>query len=180
LSACALGCNFGLDGLRQQHSRAVAQHLRRRIGKSSWLEIRKTLVSVTAYHSFGGEVEVSNTPTIRRLTPSAPITYSLRTLAMPLAYNVEVAFNRHESQTKRECNEYGSEENERATLRKLQSSHQYCRDRHVSDEKMIGGATEEILCIVSRLSVPDRQQTEDHVDPEIRCDSGVQRITPGA
>src|SRR6476619_372406 len=29
-----------------------------------------TLVSVTAYHSFGGHVEVSNTPTIRRLTPS--------------------------------------------------------------------------------------------------------------
>ena len=29
-----------------------------------------TLVSVTAYHSFGGEVEVLNTPTIRRLTPS--------------------------------------------------------------------------------------------------------------
>jgi hypothetical protein len=30
----------------------------------------KTLVSVTAYHSFAGKVEVSNTPTIRRLTPS--------------------------------------------------------------------------------------------------------------
>src|SRR4029077_15159208 len=30
----------------------------------------KTLVSVTAYHSFGGEVEALNTPTIRRLTPS--------------------------------------------------------------------------------------------------------------
>jgi hypothetical protein len=27
-------------------------------------------VSVTAYHSFAGEVEASNTPTIRRLTPS--------------------------------------------------------------------------------------------------------------
>jgi hypothetical protein len=27
-------------------------------------------VSVTAYHSFSGEVEASNTPTIRRLTPS--------------------------------------------------------------------------------------------------------------
>jgi hypothetical protein len=27
-------------------------------------------VSITAYHSFGGEVEASNTPTIRRLTPS--------------------------------------------------------------------------------------------------------------
>src|SRR5882762_11675893 len=30
----------------------------------------KTLVSVTAYHSFIGEVEALNTPTIRRLTPS--------------------------------------------------------------------------------------------------------------
>src|SRR4029078_9782284 len=35
-------------------------------GCESW----KTLVWVTAYHSFGGEVEASNTPTIRRLTPS--------------------------------------------------------------------------------------------------------------
>ena len=33
-------------------------------GCESW----KTLASVTAYHSFGGEVEASNTPTIRRLT----------------------------------------------------------------------------------------------------------------
>src|ERR1039457_2838615 len=29
-----------------------------------------TLLSVMAYHSFSGEVEASNTPTIRRLTPS--------------------------------------------------------------------------------------------------------------
>src|SRR5436305_15194622 len=35
-------------------------------GWESW----KTLVSVTAYHSFAGEVEASNTPTIRRLIPS--------------------------------------------------------------------------------------------------------------
>jgi hypothetical protein len=35
-------------------------------GWESW----KTLVSVTAYHSFGGEVEPSSTPTIRRLTLS--------------------------------------------------------------------------------------------------------------
>ena len=35
-------------------------------GCESW----KTLVSVTAYHSFGGEVEASSTPTIRRLIPS--------------------------------------------------------------------------------------------------------------
>src|SRR5262245_12419003 len=30
----------------------------------------KTLVSITAYHSFGGEVEASNTLTIRHLIPS--------------------------------------------------------------------------------------------------------------
>jgi hypothetical protein len=35
-------------------------------GWQSW----KTLVSVTAYHSFGGEAGASNTPTIRRLNPS--------------------------------------------------------------------------------------------------------------
>src|SRR5262249_58312946 len=33
-------------------------------------ESRKTLVSVTAYHSFAGEVGASNTSTIRRLTLS--------------------------------------------------------------------------------------------------------------
>src|SRR5260370_35997387 len=31
------GCNLGLDGLRQQRSRAVAQNLGQRISKSSWL-----------------------------------------------------------------------------------------------------------------------------------------------
>src|SRR6266511_3964775 len=38
--------------------------------KVSGCESWKTLVSVTAYHSFAGEVEASNTPTIRRLTLS--------------------------------------------------------------------------------------------------------------
>ena len=37
-------------------------------GCESW----KTLASVTAYHSFGGEVEASSTPTTRRLTPLMP------------------------------------------------------------------------------------------------------------
>ena len=41
----------------------------------------KTLVSVTAYHSFGGEVEALNTPTIRRLTPSCR--HQLSALAPP-------------------------------------------------------------------------------------------------
>jgi hypothetical protein len=36
------------------------------LGWDNW----KTLVLVTAYHSFAGKVEALNTPTIRRLTPS--------------------------------------------------------------------------------------------------------------
>src|SRR5439155_18471856 len=47
-------------------------------GWESW----RTLVSVTAYHSFGGEVEASNTPTIRRLTPSCR--HQLLRIAPPL------------------------------------------------------------------------------------------------
>ena len=35
--AAEQGCNLGLDSLRQQRSRAVAQNLGQRIGKSSWL-----------------------------------------------------------------------------------------------------------------------------------------------
>jgi hypothetical protein len=62
--------NLSLDGLRQKRSRAVAQNLSQRIAKVPRCESWKTLVSVTAYHSFAGEVEASNTPTIRRLTPS--------------------------------------------------------------------------------------------------------------
>src|SRR5467141_3777561 len=41
----------------------------------------KPLVSVTAYPSFGGEVEALNTPTIRRLTPSCR--HQLSALAPP-------------------------------------------------------------------------------------------------
>src|SRR4029078_12114025 len=52
------GCSLGLDCLGQQRSRAVAQHRGQRISKSSGWESWKTLVSVTAYHSFGGEVEL--------------------------------------------------------------------------------------------------------------------------
>src|ERR1700737_2832330 len=45
-------------------------------GWVSW----KTLVSVMAYHSFGGEVEALNTPTIRRLT--LPCRHQLSALAL--------------------------------------------------------------------------------------------------
>src|SRR5436305_8923862 len=56
-------------------------------GWESW----KTLVSVTAYHSFGGEVEASNTPTIRRLTPScrhqlSPIAHGVLWLPVALLF----------------------------------------------------------------------------------------------
>src|SRR5262245_6319252 len=59
-------------------------------GCESW----KTLVSVTAYHSFAGEVEASNTPTIRRLTPSrrhqlSPIAQEL----LPRLSRVAVVWN---------------------------------------------------------------------------------------
>src|SRR6516225_5803135 len=46
-------------------------------GWQSW----KTLALVTAYHSFGGEVEASSTPTIRRLTPSCR--HQLSLIAQP-------------------------------------------------------------------------------------------------
>ena len=64
------GCYLGLDGLRQQRSRTIAQTSVSGSAKVPGWESWKTLVSVTAYHSFGGEVEASSTPTIRRLTPS--------------------------------------------------------------------------------------------------------------
>src|SRR5437879_3946726 len=35
--AAEQGCNLGLDSLRQQRSRTVAQNLGQRVGKSSWL-----------------------------------------------------------------------------------------------------------------------------------------------
>jgi hypothetical protein len=80
LSAAQKAGDLRLDSVRQQRSGPVAQNFGQRIGKSFWL----TLVSVTAYHSFAGEVEALNTPTIRRLTPScrhqlSPIALTART-----------------------------------------------------------------------------------------------------
>jgi hypothetical protein len=69
-NAAEQGCNFGLDSLRRQRSRAVAQNLGQRIGKSSWLGDLENVSVGHGYHSFGGEVEASSTPTIHRLTPS--------------------------------------------------------------------------------------------------------------
>src|SRR5262249_29900646 len=54
------GCDLGLDRLRQQRSRAVAVCGSGKVpGCESW----KSLVSVTAYHSFGGEVGLEHPDT---------------------------------------------------------------------------------------------------------------------
>src|SRR5215475_15557949 len=54
------GCDFGFDRLRQQRSRAVAVCGSGKVpGCESW----KSLVSVTAYHSFGGEVGLEHPDT---------------------------------------------------------------------------------------------------------------------
>ena len=53
-----------LGGLREPPLRRISVSGSAKVpGWQSW----KTLALVTAYHSFGGEVEASNTPTIRRL-----------------------------------------------------------------------------------------------------------------
>src|SRR5262249_9094811 len=57
------GCNLGLDGLRQQRSRAVAQNLGQRISKSSWLG---DLETVSVGHGVpllrGGSTNPHDTP----------------------------------------------------------------------------------------------------------------------
>src|SRR6266540_1836848 len=64
------GGDLGLDCLDQECPRAIAQHLGQRIGKSAWLGQLENVsvdhgVSLLQWRSGG-----SNTPTIRRLTPS--------------------------------------------------------------------------------------------------------------
>src|SRR6516162_3298808 len=56
-------------------------------GWQSW----KTLALVTAYHSFGGEVEASSTPTIRRLTTSCRHQLSLIALGRHGMWTPETA-----------------------------------------------------------------------------------------
>src|ERR1700732_4319677 len=51
----------------------------------------KTLVSVTAYRSFGGEVEALNTPTIRRLTLSRRHQLSALALSPPVRFAKDIA-----------------------------------------------------------------------------------------
>jgi hypothetical protein len=62
--------NLGFHCLRQQRSRAVAQHIGKRSENAPGWDSLMRLTWVMAYHSFSGKVEASNTPTIRRLTPS--------------------------------------------------------------------------------------------------------------
>src|SRR4051812_15720648 len=64
------GCDLGLDSLRQQRSRALAQNFGERIGEGFWLNQLGNIildhgVSLLWWRSGG-----SNTPTIRRLNPS--------------------------------------------------------------------------------------------------------------
>ena len=75
--------HFGLEGLLQKRWRAVARDLgpQKVLGWESW----KTLVSVWAYHSFSGEVEASNTPTIRRVILSCRRQLSRKLLVGRLA-----------------------------------------------------------------------------------------------
>src|SRR3954465_8597793 len=64
--------HLGLDRLRQQGARPVAQHLGERVGKQPWLMQLDHVsighgVSLLCWRSGG-----SNTPTIRRLLPVRP------------------------------------------------------------------------------------------------------------
>src|SRR6266571_5188735 len=86
------GCNLGLDRLRQQRSRAVAQNLGQRIGKSAWLGELENVsvghgVSLLRWRSGG-----SNTPTIRRLIPSCR--HQLPRIAHPVQAGLVTNFNR--------------------------------------------------------------------------------------
>src|SRR3954468_5384897 len=65
------GCDLGLDSLRQQRPRALAQNFGERVGERGWLDqlddvILDHGVSLLWWRSGG-----SNTPTIRRLNPYA-------------------------------------------------------------------------------------------------------------
>src|SRR6266550_3192820 len=64
--------HLGLDRLRQQGARSVAQHLGKRVGERPWLKQLDDVsighgVSLLCWRSGG-----SNTPTIRRLLPVRP------------------------------------------------------------------------------------------------------------
>src|SRR4051812_26436586 len=72
------GCDLGLDGLRQQGSRTLAQNFGERVGEGFWLDQLDDIilghgVSLLRWRSGG-----SNTPTIRRLNPSPPLRTSAR------------------------------------------------------------------------------------------------------
>src|SRR3954465_14604716 len=69
---------------------------------SGWISLTTLLSWVTACHSFGGEVEVSNTPTIRRLIPHAVTNFRAylpagrrQVLAQGLRFSVEDENQQH-------------------------------------------------------------------------------------
>jgi hypothetical protein len=62
--------DFGLNSLGQKCSCSIAQNLRQRISKTSWLAELERVTIGHGDHSLAGEGEASSTPTIRRLTPS--------------------------------------------------------------------------------------------------------------
>jgi hypothetical protein len=59
--------DLGLDCLSQQGACPIAQNIGELVVERSWLNQFMTVSLGTAYRSFGGEVEASNTPTICRL-----------------------------------------------------------------------------------------------------------------
>ena len=54
--------DLGFNGLGEQGSCALPQHLGQRIAKLSWLSQVNDSIWKTAYRSFGGEVEASTPP----------------------------------------------------------------------------------------------------------------------
>ena len=62
--------NLGLDRMRKQCTRSIAQDIGELIGECPWLNSFVTVSFDTAYRSFSGEVEASSTPTICRLSDS--------------------------------------------------------------------------------------------------------------
>src|SRR5262245_66623026 len=65
-------CHLGLRGLGQKGSRPDSQYFGQRVFERPWLNQLDNGIVGHGYHSFVGEVEASNAPTIRRLHPFTP------------------------------------------------------------------------------------------------------------
>src|SRR5689334_8657487 len=99
-------CDFRLDGLRQQRSRATAQHLRQRIDKTSWLGKLENVslghgVSLLCWRS-GGVEHPHDTPPYP-FTPSPTFDHSsssgtfglMEQWMMPLVWKTELGVARN-------------------------------------------------------------------------------------